>query len=181
MRIKIVHAAACAVMGAALFPAAPPLTAPAAAQELVKRAPNIDQSKMDDSIRSYQDAVKYYQNGQLGLAEQELQKFLSKVGEHAGGNFLMGLVQAQQGNLEKARTSFRTTVKLDPSMVAPKGWLGAVEAALGNLPGAAAQKAELDKLNAACAGSCPKAAEIAQAIQRIDENVAAVNQSQPRN
>jgi tetratricopeptide (TPR) repeat protein len=156
---------------------------PAIAQSTtgVVRAPNIDQSKMDESIRSYQDAVKYYQTGQLGLAEKELEKFLGKVGEHAGGNFLMGLVQAQLGNLEKARTSFKTTVKLDPDMVAPKGWLGAVEAALGNLPEAAVQKAELEKLQASCAGSCPKAAEIAQGIQRIDENVAAVTQQQQAN
>ena len=174
MRMKIMQAALCA----ALLPLAAP---PAPAQEVYKRAPNIDQSKMDESIRSYQDAVKYYQAGQLGQAEQELEKFLAKVGEHAGGNFLMGLVQAQQGNLEKARTSFRTTVRLDPAMVAPKGWLGAVEAALGNLPGAAAQKAELEKLQVACAGNCPKAAEIAQGIQRIDENVAAATQAQPHN
>jgi len=171
MRMKLMQAAACAV---ALALAAPT----ALAQSLSERAPNIDQSKMDDSIRSYQDAVKYYQGGQIGLAEKELEKFLGKVGEHAGGNFLMGMVQVQQGNLEKARTSFKTTVKLDPAMVSPKGWLGAIEAALGNLPGAAAQKAELEKLKAACAGTCPKAAEIAQEIQRIDENVAAVTQAQ---
>ena len=130
-------------------------------------------------IKSYQDAVKYYQNGQMGLAEKELENFLGKVGEHAGGNFLMGMVQVQQGDLDKARTSFKTTVKLDPTMVAPKGWLGAIEAALGNPAGAAAQKAELEKLKAACAGTCPKAAEIAEGIQRIDENVAAAAAQKP--
>jgi hypothetical protein len=172
MLMKLMQAVACIVLVA--------LAAPAFAQGST-RAPNIDQSKMDDSIKSYQDAVKYYQAGQLGLAEQELEKFLGRVGEHAGGNFLMGMVQAQQGDLEKSRTSFRTAVKLDPAMVGPKGWLGAVEAALGNLPGAAAQKAELEKLAAACAGTCPKAGEIAQGIQRIDDNVAAVSQPRPGN
>jgi predicted Zn-dependent protease len=170
MRMNLMQAAACAVLLA--------LAAPAAFAQGSSRAPNIDQSKMDDSIRSYQDAVKYYQSGQIGLAEKELEKFLGKVGEHAGGNFLMGMVQVQQGNLEKARTSFKTTVKLDPAMVSPKGWLGAIEAALGNLPGAAAQKGELEKLKAACAGTCPKSAEIDEGIQRIDANVAAVTQAQ---
>jgi hypothetical protein len=85
----------------------------------------------------------------------------------------MGMVQVQQGNLEKARTSFKVTVRLDPSMVSPKGWLGAIEAALGNPAAAAEQKAALEKLSAACAGTCPKAGEIAEGIQRIDENVAA--------
>jgi TolA-binding protein len=169
MLMKLMQVMACAVMLA--------FAAPAFAQGST-RAPNIDQTKMDDSIRSYQDAVKYYQAGQLGLAEQELEKFLGRVGEHAGGNFLMGMVQVQQGNLEKARTSFRTTVKLDPTMVAPHGWLGAIEAALGNPAAAAQPRAALEKMKAECAGTCPKAAEIAQGIQRIDENVAAA--SQPR-
>jgi TolA-binding protein len=149
------------------------LAAPTAWAQESARAPNINQSKMDSSIRSYQDAIKYYQAGQIGLAEKELEKFLGSVGEHAGGNFLMGMVQVQQGNLEKARTSFKVTVRLDPSMVSPKGWLGAIEAALGNPAAAAEQKAALEKLSAACAGTCPKAGEIAEGIQRIDENVAA--------
>jgi Flp pilus assembly protein TadD len=165
MRMKLVQAAACAVLLA--FAAQP-----APAQQLVKRAPNIDSSKMDESIRQYQDAVKYYQNGQFNLAEKELEKFLGKVGEHAGGNFLMGMVRVQQGDFEKARTSFRTTVKLDPAMVSPHGWLGALEAVLGDPAAAQAQRAELEKMKAACAETCPKAAEIATELQRIDENVA---------
>ncbi|NJN36034.1 MAG: hypothetical protein HC794_02035 [Nitrospiraceae bacterium] len=48
-------------------------------------------------------------------------------GEHAGGNFMMGLVQIELQNLDKARTSLRTAVNLDPTMVAPRGYLGAVE------------------------------------------------------
>ncbi len=171
MRMKLMQAAACAVILAFAG-------APAMAQQMVQRAPNIDSDKMDKHIKSYQDAVKYYQAGQLKQAENELEDFLDNVGEHAGGNFLMGMVRAHQGDLEKARTSFRTAVKLDPSMVSPHGWLGAVEAALGNPSAALEQKAELEKMNAACAGTCPKSAEIAQEIQRIDENVAAATQAQ---
>jgi hypothetical protein len=58
-------------------------------------------------------------------------------------------------------------------MVSPKGWLGAVEAVLGNKAGALEQKAELEKMKAACAGTCPKAADIDLEIQRIDDNLAA--------
>ena len=170
MRNQLTHAVA---LGAILA-----LATPMAWAQGSTRAPNIDQSKMDNSIRSYQDAIKYYQAGQMGLAEKELEKFLGSVGEHAGGNFLMGMVQVQQGNLEKARTSFKVTIKLDPAMVAPKGWLGAIEAALGNPAGAAEQKAALEKLSAECAGTCARAADIAEGIQRIDENVAAAAQPQ---
>jgi uncharacterized protein HemY len=172
MRFKLVQAAACAVLLS--FAAAP-----ASAQQLVKRAPNIDSSKMDDSIKQYQDAVKYYQTGQFNLAEKELEKFLGKVGEHAGGNFLMGMIRVQQGDFEKARTSFRTAVKLDAAMVSPHGWLGAVEAVLGNPSAAQAQKAELEKMKAACGETCPKAAEIATEIRRIDENIAMAARGTP--
>lgn len=155
------------------------LLAPASfAQFSVDDRPKQDIGKMDRYVRSYQDAVKYYQNGQTKLAEQELKKFLNGVGEHAGGNFMMGLVQVDLGDLEKARTSFRTAVRLDPEMVAPHGYLGAVEAVLGNPQAAQEQKAVLETMSAACNGTCPKAAEIAQGIQRIDENVAAAAQPQ---
>lgn len=166
MRTKLMQAAACALVLA--FAAAP-----APAQSLTQRAPNIDSSRMDQHIKRYQDAVKYYQEGKIKQAENELEKFLGSVGEHAGGNFLMGMVRIQQQDFEKARTSFRTTVKLDPAMVSPKGWLGAVEAVLGNKAAALEQKAELEKMKAACAGTCPKASEIDLEIQRIDDNLAA--------
>jgi uncharacterized protein HemY len=171
MLMKLMQAAVCA--GLLSF-----AVLPASAQELVKRAPNIDSSKMDESVRQYQDAVKYYQAGQLNLAEKELEKFLGRVGEHAGGNFLMGMVRVQQGDFEKARTSFRTAVKLDPAMVSPHGWLGAVEAVLGNPAAAQEQKAELEKMKTACGEPCPKAAEFAMEIRRIDENVAMAARAQ---
>jgi hypothetical protein len=57
-------------------------------------------------------------------------------------------------------------------MVSPHGWLGALEAVLGDPAAAQAQRAELEKMKAACAETCPKAAEIATELQRIDENVA---------
>jgi Tfp pilus assembly protein PilF len=169
--MKFVHAIAAAGVLALLAPAS-------FAQQRLDARPKQDISKMDRYVKSYQDAVKYYQTGQTKLAETELKKFLDGVGEHAGGNLMMGLVQVDLGDLEKARTSFRAAVRLDPEMVAPHGWLGAVEAALGNPEAAMEQKAALEKMSAACNGACPKAAEIAQGIQRIDENVAAAAQPQ---
>jgi TolA-binding protein len=169
---KLMRAAACAALLA--------LAAPGSlAQDGLTARPNADSSKMDKHIKSYQDAVKYYQSGQFKLAEKELISFLDKVGEHAGGNFIMGMVQVQLGDLEKARTSFRIAVKLDPTMVAPHGWLGAIEAALGNPKAATDRKAVLVKMQADCAGTCPKAGDIAEAIQRIDENVAAAAAPKP--
>jgi TolA-binding protein len=149
------------------------------AQDGATVRPKQDIAKMDRYIKSYQDAVKYYQTGQTKLAEKELLDFLEGVGEHAGGNFMMGLVQVDLGDFEKARTSFRAAVKLDSEMVAPRGWLGAIEAALGNPQAAMEQKVALEKMKTACGATCPKAADIAQAIQRIDENVAAAAQPQP--
>jgi len=167
MKTKLMQAAACAAL---LMLAAP---AALAQGSISSTRPKQDIGKMDDYIKSYQDAVKYYQTGQFKLAEKELLSFLEHVGEHAGGNFLMGLVQIELQDLEKARTSFRAAVRLDATMVGPHGYLGAVEAVLGNMPGAVAQKTTLAKMKTDCAGKCPKAAEIDQAIQRVDENIAA--------
>jgi len=173
MRMKtLMQASACIVL---LSLAA----APAPAQDLVPRTPGLDSSKMDASIKQYEDALKYYKTGQLGLAEKELQKFLGKVGQHAGGNFLMGMIRIQQNDFEKARTSFRAAVKADPAMVSPHGWLGAVESALGNPAVALEQKAELEKIKAACVAPCPKAADIDLEIRRIDETMAAQTQAKP--
>lgn len=58
----------------------------------------------------------------------------------------------------------------------PRGYLGAVEAFSGNQQGALEQKTALEKMKADCAESCPKAAEIAQALQRVEENMAAAAQ-----
>jgi Flp pilus assembly protein TadD len=123
--------------------------------------------------------VKYYQNGQFKQAERELEKFLGKVGEHAGGNFMMGLVQIELQNIDKARTSFVTAVKLDPAMVAPRGYLGAIEAFSGNPQGALEQKTALEKMKTDCEATCPKAGEIDMALERINQNMAAAAQQKP--
>jgi predicted Zn-dependent protease len=158
------------------------LLAPSAAFAQISRAapqPKVNQDKMDDSIKDYQDAVRHYQAGQYKQAEKELQQFLGRVGEHAGGNFMMGLVQLELQNLDKARTSLRTAVNLDPEMVAPRGYLGAVEAFSGNMEGAADQKTALEKMKSDCAGTCPKAGEIDTALERVVQNMAAAAQPQP--
>ena len=175
MLMKLMQAAVCAMLLAFIAP-------PAMAQQeegFFVRSPNMDSARMDRSVKQYQDAVKYYQSGQFNLAEKELEQLLGRVGEHAGGNFLMGMVRVQQGDFEKARTSFRTAVKFDPAMVSPHGWLGAIEAILGDPAAAQAQKAELEKMKTACAGTCPKANEIALEIRRIDENIAMAARAKP--
>jgi len=155
--------------------------APGVSAQISRAAPQpkVNQDKMDDSIKKYQDAVRHYQAGQYKQAEKELQDFLGRVGEHAGGNFMMGLVQLELQNMDKARTSFRTAVNLDPTMVAPRGYLGAIEAFSGNMQGAADQKTALEKMKADCAGTCPKAAEIDTALERVVQNMAAASQPQP--
>lgn len=138
--------------------------------------PAPDVQKNDEDIRKYQDAVKYYQAGDFLLAKTTLDDFLGRQASNAGGNMLMGLVQIQLNDLEKARLYFRTAVKVDPKMVSSRGYLGAIEAVLGDAGKAQDQRAALVKMKADCKGSCPKAGEIDQAIQRIDDNLAAPKQ-----
>ena len=149
------------------------LVAPAASAQASTRAPNIDQTKYDETIRLYQDATKYYQAGNVQLAEQTLDKVLDKEGKFAGAYFLMGMVQIQKQDFNKARTAFRNAVKYDGKMASARGYLGALEAGLGNPKGAQEQREALVKLKECTGKGCPKAEDVDLEIQRIDENLAA--------
>jgi Tfp pilus assembly protein PilF len=171
MSIRIVQVLAC---GVALAFAAQGFTTPTFAQQ-----PKPDVGKNDKAIRDYEDATKLYRDGKFEQAEQKLKAFVEAHPEHAGGNLVMGLTQVQLGDLDKARIYFRQTVKIDSTQVAARGWLGAINAALGDAAGAAEQKATLDAMKAACAGTCPKAADIDQSIERIVQNQQAAAQAKP--
>src|SRR5689334_22421682 len=123
------------------------LAAPAvSAQGSIGRAPEMDSSKYDEVIKLYQDATKYYQAGNFQLAEQTLNKVLDKEGKFAGAYFLMGMVQIQRQDFNKARTAFKSAVKYDGKMASARGYLGALEAGMGNPKGAQEQREALVKL-----------------------------------
>jgi cytochrome c-type biogenesis protein CcmH/NrfG len=171
MLMKVAQALAC---GAALA-----FAAPAFGQEGSYSRPKVDVTKNDAAVRDYQEATKLYQDGKFEQAKQKLKTFIEKHPEHAGGNLVMGLTQIQLQDFEQARIYFRQTVKIDGTQVAARGWLGALDAALGNAAGAAEQKAALDAMKAACAGTCPKAGDIDQAILRVVENQQAAAAPKP--
>lgn len=137
--------------------------------------PRQDTTRMDRHVQSYQDGIKYYQAGQLELARREFDSFLGAVGEHAGGNFMMGLVQLQLEDLEQAKKYLGLAVRYDGEMAAPRGYLGAIEYFLGNPDGGAAQRAALVEMHTRCNGTCENLAGIEEAIARIDANAAAVS------
>jgi TolA-binding protein len=170
MLIRVVQAVACVAVMA--------FAAPAFSQESYSR-PKVDLDKNDWAIRDYQEATKLYQDGKYEQARQKLKTFVERHPEHAGGNLVMGLTQIQLGDFAQAQIFFRQTVKIDANQVAARGWLGAINAALGDVPGAAEQKAALDAMKAACAGTCPKAGDIDVAIDRIVQNQQAAAQAKP--
>jgi tetratricopeptide (TPR) repeat protein len=147
--------------------------APGSYAQLVTR-PTLDTSRMDDAIKIYQDAVALYQKGEFKVAEKKLEDFLGRTADHAGGNFMMGLVQLELQDLDRSRIFLRNAVKYDPQMVSAKGYLGAIEYILGEPAKGQEQRAALAAMKTACAGACPKAADIDQAIERIDANAAAL-------
>ncbi len=147
--------------------------APVVDAQMVTR-PKQDNTRMDDAIRIYQDAAALYQKGEYKVAEKKMDEFLGKAANHAGGNFVMGLIQIELQDIDKARVFLRNAVKYDSQMVSAKGYLGAIEYVMGDATRGQEQRAALAAMKETCAGACPKAADIDEAIERIDANAAAV-------
>ena len=87
--------------------------------------------------------------------------------------FNAGFDAYRRKDLNQSLISFRAALQCDPKMVSAHGWLGAVDAATGDSAGAQTQRAALAQMQTECAGKCPKAADIQQELEHIDQNVAA--------
>jgi tetratricopeptide (TPR) repeat protein len=85
---------------------------------------------------------------------------------------MMALAHIGQNDLKNARKYLRNAVKYNDEFTLARGWLGAVEAKLGDAKRANEQKAALDEMKANCAGACPDAAAIDAALARIETQIA---------
>lgn len=123
--------------------------------------------------KRYAQGVDLLKAGNYKQAEKAFDDVLKATdGKDANINYMMALSQLGQQDFNKARKYLRISVKSDGNLATARGWLGAVEAKLGDAGKAAEQKTALDSLKAACAGTCAGAASIDAAIARIDAAVA---------
>lgn len=125
-----------------------------------------------DPAKRYSQGVDYLKAGNYKQAEKAFDDVLDVAGKDANTNYMMALSQVGQQDFNNARKYFRNAVKYDSNHALARGWLGAVEAKLGDAGKAAEQKTALEALKAKCAGTCAEAAVIDAGIARIDAAVA---------
>lgn len=120
-----------------------------------------------DVGKVYQQGVEALQAKDYKKAERSFRQVLSVAEKDPNANFLMALTQMGLEDSKDARKYLRTAVKADGQMAQARGWLGALEKQLGDPAKSAEQAAALEGMRTACAGSCPKAKEIDEALARI--------------
>jgi tetratricopeptide (TPR) repeat protein len=134
-------------------------------------APSASGSGVDPAKR-YAQGVEQLKASNFKQAEKAFGDVLRAAPKDPSSNFMMSLAQIGQQDFEQARKYLRNTVKYDANHVQARGWLGAIEAKLGDAAKAAEQKTALEAAKATCAGTCPEAKSIDTGIARIDLYVA---------
>ncbi|HEV7691917.1 MAG TPA: tetratricopeptide repeat protein [Hyphomonadaceae bacterium] len=129
--------------------------------------------KQIDPAKRYAEGVQLLQAKDYKKAQKAFDDVLDVAGKDPNTNFMMSLSLIGQDNAKDARKYLRNVVKYDAKHVQGRGWLGAVEAKLGDAGKANEQKTALVDMKTACAGACPDAAKIDAAIAQIDAAIAA--------
>jgi tetratricopeptide (TPR) repeat protein len=128
--------------------------------------------KQVDPAKRYAEGVAFLQAKDFKKAQKAFDDVLDVAAKDPNSNFMMSLALIGQDNAKDARKYLRNTVKYDAKHVLGRGWLGAVEAKLGDAGKANEQKTALVEMKTACAGACPDAGKIDAAIAQIDAAVA---------
>ena len=134
-------------------------------------APSASGSRVDPAKR-YTQGLELLKSGNFKQAEKAFDDVLGAAPKDPATNFMMSLAQIGQQDFDQARKYLRLTVKYDANNVGARGWLGAIEAKLGDAAKAAEQKTALEAAKAKCAETCPEAKAIDASIARIDAYVA---------
>ncbi|MEQ1784729.1 MAG: tetratricopeptide repeat protein, partial [Hyphomonadaceae bacterium] len=121
-----------------------------------------------DPAKRYTQGMELLKAGNFKQAEKAFDDVLDAAPKDPSSNFMMSLTQIGQQDFEQARKYLRLTVKYDANNVGARGWLGSVEAKLGDAGKAAEQKTALEAAKAKCAGTCPEAKAIDAGLARID-------------
>ncbi|MDP3737984.1 MAG: tetratricopeptide repeat protein [Hyphomonadaceae bacterium] len=121
-----------------------------------------------DPAKRYEEGKQLLKAKEWKKAEKAFDDVLNVAARDPNSNYMMALAQAGQEDYKNARKYFRNAVKYQNNFPQAMGWLGAVEAKLGDAGKANEQKTALTKLKTACAGTCPDAGNIDAAIAQID-------------
>jgi len=125
-----------------------------------------------DPAKRYAEGMELLKASNYKKAEKAFEDVLNVAARDPNTNYMMSLTQIGQQDFKNARKYLRNAVKYKPDFPLARGYLGAVEAKLGDAEKANEQKAALADLKTKCADTCPDAAAINQAIAQVDAALA---------
>jgi tetratricopeptide (TPR) repeat protein len=125
-----------------------------------------------DPAKKYAEGKQFLDAGDYKKAEKAFEAVLDVATRDANTNYMMAMSQIGQQDFKNARKYLRNAVKYQNDFPQARGWLGAVEAKLGDAGRANEQKTALAALKTKCAGTCPDAAKIDGAIAQIETSLA---------
>jgi tetratricopeptide (TPR) repeat protein len=134
-------------------------------------APSVSGKSIDPAKR-YAEGVELLKAKDYKKAEKAFDDVLDVAARDANSNYMMSLAQIGQQDFKNARKFLRNAVKYQANFPLARGYLGAVEAKLGDTAKANEQKTALADLKAKCAETCADAAAINAAIVQIDAALA---------
>jgi tetratricopeptide (TPR) repeat protein len=120
-----------------------------------------------DPAAEYRKGMEALQAERWRDAKKAFDKVLAVAPRDANTNFLAGLANAGLGDLKSAKKHYERAVKADKDLVQAQRELGITYARLGDRARAEAALASLKAMQASCAGSCAKAADLASAVAAL--------------
>jgi tetratricopeptide (TPR) repeat protein len=125
-----------------------------------------------DPVIEYQKGIEAYQAKDFKRAVSAFRHVVSVVPTHAPAQYLLGASYIGQGDYKHAIKPLEAALKADPNLIDAQRDLALSYLQQGDAAKAAAQRDKLASRKAACAGSCPEAAQIDAALGTIDAAMA---------
>jgi tetratricopeptide (TPR) repeat protein len=133
-----------------------------------------------DPAEEYRKGVEALKAEKYSDARSSFRKVLEVAPRDGSTNFLAGMADAGLNDLKAAQKHYERAVRADGKLVPAHQELATTYAKLGQMDKARAELAELQKLDQACAGTCPDAQTIKDAIAAVQAALGAPTQASLR-
>jgi tetratricopeptide (TPR) repeat protein len=126
-----------------------------------------------DATAEFKKGVEALKAAQYKDAETAFDHVLQVAPRDANANFMAGLAKAGLGNLKDARRYYEKAVKYNDNLILAHLELGNTLVKLGETDKAKAELEDLKKRAAACADTCPQAADLRAAVPTLESALGA--------
>ncbi|HEY3813361.1 MAG TPA: tetratricopeptide repeat protein [Caulobacteraceae bacterium] len=118
-------------------------------------------------VEEHQKGVEALKAQQYKVAISHFNRVIDVAPKDSGTWTLMGLAKEGAGDAKGARSAYEKAVRYNGDNITAHQLLGVAEAKAGDTAKTQAELADLQKRDAACAGSCPKNDELKAAIAAL--------------